>query len=146
MSGKQRKPAANQPGRAENEEKKKLEIIQRLINLLKNYIRFPWKERNEFRYNFDVNHKQFVFEYKDGKYRSVGITHDDSFKGVSNMPLSQNPQKGKTDPAYIRSGIVSGTRRNYGKRTINNLQFSVADKANVKSKIRNYKKRRKKGR
>ena len=60
------------------------------------------------------------------------------------MPLDNNPQKGKTDKSYIRNGIVSDKKNNYGKRTIKNLSFSSNDFKKIKSKIRNYKKRQKK--
>ena len=59
------------------------------------------------------------------------------------MPLKENPQRGKTEKAYVRNGIVSGKKRSYGK-PMNNYEFSKEDQGNVKAKIRNYKKRRKK--
>lgn len=100
--------------------------------------------RNEFRYNFTENHKSYVFGEIGNEYRSVGITHKETTFGKSNMPLENNPQKGKTDDSYIRNGIVSDRKNNYGKRTIKNLSFSNSDFSKVKSKIRNYKKRQKK--
>ena len=101
--------------------------------------------KNEFRYNFAEGHKSYVFGEIDGEYRSVGITHKETTFGKKNMPLSKNPQKNKTETAYIRNGIVSGKISNYGNRTIKNLAFSQEDFPKVKSKIRNYKKRQKKG-
>ena len=60
-----------------------------------------------------------------------------------NMPLKENPQRGKTEKAYVRNGIVSGKKRSYGK-PMKNYEFSKEDQGNVKAKIRNYKKRREK--
>lgn len=100
--------------------------------------------KNEFRYNFAEGHKAYVFGEINGEYRSVGITHKSHTFGKKNMPLSHNPQKKKSEPAYIRNGIVSGKINNYGNRKINTLSFSNEDFAKVKSKIRNYKKRQKK--
>lgn len=100
--------------------------------------------KNEFRFNFDTKHKQYIFEESNGKYRSLGITHEPITFGKKNMPLKNNPQRGKTDKAYIRNGIVSGSKKRYSTRTIKNLSFCKNDMANIKSKIRNYKKNRRK--
>ena len=59
------------------------------------------------------------------------------------MPLSINPQKNRNEQAYIRNGIIIDKKRSYSgvdKR----FKFSKEDMLNVKSKIRNYKKNRKK--
>lgn len=103
-----------------------------------------FKPRNEFRYNYSQNHKNFVFGERGNKFQSVGITHEEYTFGKKNMPLSRNPQKGKTEPSFIRNGIISDKKKNYG-RPLKNYSFSNKDYKNVKSKIRNYKKRHKKG-
>lgn len=99
--------------------------------------------KNEFRYNSAKGHKQYVFGQAGDKYKSLGLTHEQKTFGRKNMPLVKNPQKGKTERAYIRNGIVSDKTKYYGK-PLSNYEFDPADKANVKSKIRNYKKSRKK--
>ncbi len=102
-------------------------------------------EKNEFRFNFAEKHKNYVFaETKDGKYIGVGITHESTTFSKPNMPLEKNPQKGKTEESYIRNGIVTDKKRLYG-RPLKNYSFSENDFPKVKSKIRNYKKRQKKG-
>ena len=119
--------------------------IQRLIYAIKYHISFPWKSRSEFRYNTDTLHPQYVFNYEDKKYTSVGITHEPKTFNRKNMPLQKNPKQGDNRPAYIRNGIVNGGYMAYGKkRTIKSMGFSAVDKANVKSKIRNYKNRQRK--
>lgn len=85
----------------------------------------------------------YVFEKDDKKYRSVGITHWPQTFGRNNMPLTSNPQKGHFEPSYIRNGIINKRIGSYCSKVNNNYMFSVNDFRNVKSKIRNYKKRRK---
>ncbi len=102
--------------------------------------------KNEFRYNFTEQHKSYVFGEIGDEYRSVGLTHRDTTFGIKNMPLKNNPQKHRTEQSNIRNGIVSDKKVNYSKRTIKNLLFTHDDFANVKSKIRNYKKRQKRQR
>lgn len=131
-------------GTAQNDSQKH-GIIQRLIFALKFHIFYPWSERSEFRYNTDTLHPQYVFRYEDRNYTSVGLTHEPETFNRKNMPLKNNPKKGDTRPAYIRNGIVHGSYKAYGnKRTLKNMIFSPVDKANVKSKIRNYKNRQRK--
>ena len=99
------------------------------------------KSLNEFRYNYNTRHTQYVFEEDDKRYRSLGLTHHKRTKGIKNMPLSKNPQKGKTEKAYIRYGIINDTKNNYSgidKR----FKFSKEDFVRAKSKIRKYKSRR----
>lgn len=92
----------------------------------------------------------YIFEEEGNKYRSVGITHDDTTwdnkkrRRRSNMPLQQNPQRGKTSPSYIRYGIITDKKNNYSRHTARNFRFSSSDYKNVKSKIRNYKNKRRK--
>ena len=102
------------------------------------------KPLNEFRFNNARNHPQHVFAETSKKYRSVGITHKSETFGKKNMPLKKNPEKGKNEKAYIRNGIVSDKKKYYSKDTLNNFTFDNEDFKNVKSKERNYKKRRKK--
>lgn len=97
--------------------------------------------KNEFRFNFTAKHNTYVFADDGKKYKAVGITHNDHTFGKKNMPLSKNPQKGKTDASYIRNGIISDKHKNFDKPK-KNFSFSKSDFANVKSKIRNYKKNR----
>lgn len=126
--------------------KEKIALLERMIAALQNRLKKLKRDnspaRNEFRYNFDNEHKQYVFEEIKGKYNSLGLTHEAETFGKKNMPLGENPQKGKTEKAYVRNGVVSGKKRSYGK-PMKNYKFSEADMGNVKAKIRNYKKSRK---
>lgn len=99
--------------------------------------------RNEFRYNFSQKHKNYVFGESENVYHSVGITHKEYTKNKKNMPLERNPQNGKSEKSYIRYGIITDNKKNYG-RVLKNYKFSDSDFKNVRSKIRNYKKRKNK--
>lgn len=116
-----------------------------LINVLRKILnRKSLRARNEFRYNNLTDHPNYVFEEENGKTKSVGITHGEKTFGKKNMPLKKNPQKGKEkEKAYIRNGVISQKTKYYGKETLSDFEFAPEDMANVKSKIRNYKKRRK---
>lgn len=101
------------------------------------------KPKNEFRYNFNTNHPNYIFGETEKKYKALGITHESETFGKKNMPLKQNPQKGKTESAYIRNGIISEKKRSFGRKTLKDFSFSSEDKSNVKSKIRHHKKEEK---
>lgn len=109
--------------------------------MLKRFIGYKKGERDEFRYNLDTDHPNYIFEEKNGKRRGIGLTHEEYTHGKKNMPLKENPEQGDTQKAYVRYGVISGKR--YSKKPKKNMSFGNEDKANVKSKVRNYKKRRK---
>lgn len=99
--------------------------------------------KNEFRYNSNQKHMSYVFEDDGKKYSSLGITTKPYTFGKKNMPLSKNPQKTKTEPAYIRNGVIRNKHDSYS-RVKRNFAFAEEDLPKVKAKIRNYKKQRKK--
>ena len=51
------------------------ELIETLAKVLKAQKKKESGVRNEFRFNFDTRHPNFVFEEKNGKYISLGLTH-----------------------------------------------------------------------
>lgn len=96
--------------------------------------------KNEFRYNYDTKHPTYIFLESNGKYRSFGLTHQDKTFNKKNMPLNVNPNVMDNSKAYIRNGVVSSKKSNFGK-ILNNYRFDSSDIKNVKSKVRHYKKR-----
>lgn len=114
-------------------------IIKRLIETLKRVIGHKKGERDEFRYNHNEKHPGYVYKEKNGKFKSFGVTHSETTFGNKNMPLNDNPQEGDKRKAYIRTGTVTGKKKNFGGR-MKNFKLSPKDKANVKSKKRNAKK------
>lgn len=99
--------------------------------------------KDEFRFNHVAKHTNYIFGETAEQYKAVGLTHRDTTFGRRNMPLNDNPKKGDTAPSYARNGIITEDKRSYSKKTAKNFQFSKDDKANVKSKIRHYKKEQK---
>jgi hypothetical protein len=99
--------------------------------------------RNEFRYNNATHHPNYVFEQHNNKYHAVGITHTSMTFGKKNMPLNKNPKKNDTSIAYIRTGIITDKINNFSRKPIHTMAFDKTDFQKVKSKIRNYKKKRK---
>lgn len=143
--GKNRKAseAAAQPTPSQ-EAVEKQTVIQRLIHRLKAVIfKRKYPQRDEFRYNNKTDHPNWVFEEEHGKRRAFGITHNEETFGKKNMPLKDNPNKKDPKPAFIRNGVITENAGDFSEEVIKNLQFSKSDKAKVKSKRRNYIKRRK---
>lgn len=100
--------------------------------------------RNEFRFNNNTNHMNYVFGESNNRYYSVGLTTEDETFKKKNMPLKDNPHKGKTGKSYVRTGIISDRKQAYDKKPNKHWKFSKTDFPKVKSKIRNYKKRKRK--
>jgi hypothetical protein len=132
--------------------KEKITLIERLIKVLQNQLK-KLKRRNspvrdEYRYNIDTQHMNYVYLVeKNGDketYHSLGFTHHDTYEGKKNMPLQKNPKKGDDKASYIRNGEIEGTKNNYSRKKAKNYQLTGDDKANAKSKIRHHKKERKK--
>ena len=102
------------------------------------------KAKNEFRYNNSTSHPNYIFEESGKKYRALGLTHSDKTFGKPNMPLKSNPRKTDSKPAYIRNGIISEKKSNFSEKPIKGMSFGQEDFPNVKARIRNYKKNRRK--
>ena len=100
--------------------------------------------KNEFRYNHKEKHTNYIFEDDGKNYRAVGITHHKKTFGKKNMPLDSNPQRGKNEKAYIRNGVITARKSIFSNKTDKRFSFSKSDKSKVKSKIRNFKRSRKK--
>ena len=137
------KPAKNTVQTAKTK-KEKIALLERMIaalqNRLKKLKRDSSPERNEFRYNIDERHMNFLFWADGNDYRSLGLTHEAETFGKKNMPLKENPKKGDTEKSFIRNGVIEGERHSYSRKTAKNYKrFQGDDLANVKSKIRKYK-------
>lgn len=85
-----------------------------------------YKSKNEFRYNKNTKHTNYIFEDDGANYHAVGITHRDTTFGRNNMPLDSNPQDGKVEPAYIRNGIIRQPHSTF-KKPRKNFSFSADD-------------------
>ncbi len=99
--------------------------------------------KNEFRYNYNTKHINYVFEEESNKYHSLGITHRKYTFGKKNILLDKNPQKNKIDKSYLRNGIITSKKNNYSS-VRKNFNFSESDMPKVRAKIRKYKNNRRK--
>lgn len=102
-----------------------------------------YKAKNEFRYNKKTKHPNYIFEDDGTNYAAVGLTHSSKTFGKKNMPLKDNPQRRKSKKAYVRNDYIIDTHQSFGKKR-NDFSFSKEDYPKVKSKIRKYKRNRKK--
>ena len=134
------------PRKATQEDKKPL--VRRFIAVLEKQKKQKQKRkaRNEFRFNHDTKHMNYVYEEVGDEYKSIGLTTKGETFGRKNMPLKKNPKKGDTGDSYIRNGSIKDNKKSYSKKVAKNYQFSKEDMANVKSKIRHHKKNEKKKR
>lgn len=105
-----------------------------------------YKPRNEFRYNINAKHPNYIFEVdeENNAWRAIGITHESETFGIKNAPLKVNPKRTDKRESYMRNGIVSGNHGDFSRKPMKNMKFSKEDMPNVKAKIRNDKKKRKK--
>lgn len=101
-----------------------------------------YKPVNEFRYNIKTKHMNYVFGSNGKKNKAIGLTSEPTTFGRKNMPLKKNTQKNNTAKSYARNGIVSDRKDMFSHISPNHC-FDDEDFKNVKSKIRNYKKRTK---
>ena len=86
----------------------------------------------------------YIFLEDKGKYSSVGFTSKPTTFGTANMPLQVNPKKGDTKQSYIRNGVIVQEKRLYSGKKAKNYSLTGDDKANVKAKVRHFKKGKKK--
>lgn len=108
------------------------------------------KTKGEFRYNYYTKHTNFVFEETENDYHALGLTHQRKTfdkkkkKWRKNMPLVKNPKNNSNENAFIRYGVISQNKKTFSNVDKRFKFRNKTDMLNVKSKIRNYKKNRKK--
>lgn len=133
-------------GKTKEQKESKIErenAMRRLINtLLKIINKKSGKARNEFRYNIATLHYNHVIsaDENNDEYIALGLTTQPITDGVANMPLSQNPQKGKLQPSHIRNGEIVASRKDFRGKPNKSMTFAPEDIPHVKAKKRNAKK------
>ena len=90
----------------------------------------------------------YIFEEDGNDYHALGLTtkrftRDKKKKRHKNMPLDDNPKKNDSRKSYIRYGYITQNKNTFGK-VDRRFAFSNNDKPKVKSKIRNFKNKRRK--
>ena len=129
-----------------NSQKAKKPLIQKLTSILRKEVkkRTEFHPKDEYRYNHDTQHITHVFLENESEYRAVGFTTKEKTFGKDNMPLNKNPKRGDTRNSYVRNGIVADSKRSFSRKTAKNFRVTdTLDKANLKSKERNYRKQQK---
>lgn len=118
-------------------------LVAVLINVLNRKKREASGTRDEFRYNINTKHYNYIFEAheKDDEYYALGLTTEDTTFGTKNMPLTHNPQKSKIEPSHIRNGEIVAGHKAFSKKVEKNINFDSEDIPNVKAKKRNAKKK-----
>lgn len=100
--------------------------------------------KDEFRYNRNTRHMNYIFAENDKYYIGMGLTTEEYTFGIKNMPLNKNLQKNREGKSYIRNGIITSKKKNYGGVDKRFQITNKDDKACIKAKKRNYKKINKK--
>ena len=62
------------------------------------------------------NHPTYIYAKVGNEYMYLGITHARITKGIQNIRLEKNPQKGRSDPAYIRDELRRDSKTAFGSR------------------------------
>lgn len=86
-----------------------------------------------------AKHPKLIVDEKKDNYGFMGLTESPKRGHHKNLELSRNPQKGKTDKAYLRDEVRYDKKQNFGK-ILEGYNLSEEDKIAVL----NYLKRRKK--
>lgn len=111
------------------------------------------KKDRHFRKRYTVvngkikEHPNYIVGETNDKYKSFGITHNDSKgKNHKNHLLSKNPEYGKTDPSHLRKQMEEASKRQYSQYMLKNFKMSKIDDQYVDSLIEKRKKKRSKTR
>ena len=106
-----------------------------------------YQPRDEFRYNYSpstAGHPDYVFGYKNGKYKSLGLTHTPK-KEHRSTKLNKNPNSVDSKDSYLQH-TVKTTQERYFSPVLNGWQFDDEDKPLVRHIKKSYKKRQNKKR
>lgn len=100
-----------------------------------------YEPRNEFRKNrspLAKGHPHYVFGEKNGKYKSLGITHQ-PVKGIRSVKLSKNPDPLDVSDAYLQLRVHTTNKKYYGG-VLPGWSFTSEDMAVVRNRTKKYKK------
>lgn len=70
--------------------------------------------KNEFKYKYDTKHPTYVFMEDENKYKAFELTPKDKTFNKNNMTLNKNPNPNDKNSSYLRTGIVSSKKKNFG--------------------------------
>lgn len=106
-----------------------------------------YKPLDEFRYNYSpssAGHPDHVFGYKNGKYKSLGLTHTPKKKHKSTK-LNYNPDPNDNRPSYLQHKVKT-TQSRYMSEPLSGWMLHKDDRYIVRRITKQYKKRQNKKR
>lgn len=106
-----------------------------------------YQPRNEIRYNYSpssAGHPDQVFGYKNGKYKSLGLTHTPK-KDKKSTLLNHNPDPNDKKPSYIQHKVKT-TQERYMSDPIQNWSIHKDDRYIIRHITKQYKKHQNKKR
>lgn len=101
-----------------------------------------YEPRDEFRMNRSPivkGHPHYIFGYKNGKYKSLGITHSPRDEQHP-IELSANPNPNDSAKAYLQLKKVHTAKTEYYGDVLDDWAFAPVDKSIVRHRKKQYKK------
>lgn len=98
------------------------------------------------RKNYSPNvkgHPHYVFGEKNGKYKSLGLTHSPKPE-VKHYGLSVNPNADDSEPSYLQTKVHTSDKKYFGP-VLQDWKFSKEDMYFVRHRIKSYKKSQNRG-
>lgn len=77
-----------------------------------------------------AKHPKLIVDKEQNQYGFMGLTESSKRGHHHNLPLSQNPQKGRTAPAYIRTELRYDSVEHFGE-ILTDYRLSKEDKRKV---------------
>ena len=88
-----------------------------------------------------AKHPKLIVDQTPQDYGFMGVTESAKRGHHANIPLKQNPQKGRNSPAYIRKELRYDKQENF-EEILKNYSLSDEDKAAILQYLENRKKKK----
>ena len=87
-----------------------------------------------------AKHPKLIVEQRGNQYGFMGLTESPKRGHHSNIPLQDNPQKGRTTPAYIREELRYDSVEHFSE-ILQDYQLSPRDVRRIEKILQKYKKK-----
>ncbi len=87
-----------------------------------------------------AKHPKLIVEEKENEYGYMGLTESEKHGHHSNIPLDENPQKGRKDKAYIHTDLRHAPIDDFSG-PLENYKLSSKDKKKVVEWLKQHKKK-----
>ena len=101
-----------------------------------------YEPRDEFRVNYSKwanGHPNYIFGYKNGKYKSWGLTTEPNDPNPK-IKLSKNPNPNDSTDSYLKLTKPFSGKTSYYGPLLENWSFADVDKSIVRHRKKQYKK------